>query len=388
MDRRILFVDDEPFFLTSMKRLFFSQEYETFYAESGQKALELLEDQPVDLVVSDMKMPEMDGYAFLRTVKQKYPDIIRMMLSGYSDERETIKALQDGTVKLFLTKPWESQQLLNTIERIFATSERLKEQNLLSFMNRTSLLPTIPAIYDHICELVEGDASLEQIASEIEQQDPAIAAKILQVSNSALWAVKTGSVKQAIMFLGLSNIKPIILATAVFDPKGLTASDRKIRGELWQRARLTNRSLCWVYNAGLQKKVPDTYSAAGLLHEVGRIAMLGELGTVYVKALEVDARKERETFGVSHLEVGGSLLSWWNLPLALVEAAMYYEDPLPEQSTHQELVAAVHLSHQAARLALRPDAVMPAATRAVLESFHMTEAGFIRFATEELRRET
>ena len=115
--------------------------------------------------------------------------------------------------------------------------------------------------------------------------------------------------------------------------------------------------------------------------------MLGELGTVYVKALEVDARQEREAFGVSHLEVGGSLLSWWNLPLALVEAAMYYEDPLPEQSTHQELVAAVHLSHQAARLALRPDAVMPAATRAVLESFHMTEAGFIRFATEELRRE-
>jgi len=325
MSRRLLFVDDEPFFLKAMQRLFHRKNFETYFAESGQAALELLEKQPVDIVVSDTRMPEMDGYAFLRAARKKHPDMVRMMLSGYSDERETIKALQDGTVTLYLTKPWDNQELISTIESVFATTERLREKQLLSFMNRTSRLPTLPAIYAHICSLLDSDASLEKIASEIEKKDPAMAAKILQVTNSALWGVKTGSVKQAILFLGLANIKPIIMATSVFEQKGSSSQEKRAGEVLWQRARLTHRAFYWIYNTVLRKKVPENYSAAGLLHEVGRIALLGELGARYLDAIDFASSKERDCFGLSHLEVGGSLLAWWNLPHALVEAALYYE---------------------------------------------------------------
>ena len=114
--------------------------------------------------------------------------------------------------------------------------------------------------------------------------------------------------------------------------------------------------------------------------------MLGEIGERYFGAVDFDSVRERELFGFSHLEVGGSLLAWWNLPHALVEAAMYYEEPLSGQIVEQELVAAVHLAHQAAVLALNPNAAMSSVTRSVLEMLKMLEPVFCQFAKEELIR--
>lgn len=113
--KRILLVDDEPAILRSLQRLLRRRGYETLTAESGVAALAMLETASVDVIVSDMRMPNMNGAEFLARARSLYPDVIRILLTGYSDMECTIKAINDGGIYGYLSKPWDGDQLLNLI---------------------------------------------------------------------------------------------------------------------------------------------------------------------------------------------------------------------------------------------------------------------------------
>jgi len=121
MHRRILFVDDEIHILKSLTRVFIDTDYQIFTANSGANALSILRDQEVDLIVSDMRMPNMDGYELLYKVKTEYPDIQRVILSGYADEKLIYKALQQNIAKYYISKPWENDKLIKLMDQIFET---------------------------------------------------------------------------------------------------------------------------------------------------------------------------------------------------------------------------------------------------------------------------
>ena len=102
----VLFVDDEERVLKSLKRGLISEPYRALFASGGKQALEILEVEPVQVIVSDMKMPEMNGLELLQEVAQKYPDIIRLVLSGYSHTSTVIAAVNEGQIFRYITKPW------------------------------------------------------------------------------------------------------------------------------------------------------------------------------------------------------------------------------------------------------------------------------------------
>ncbi len=106
--KKIPIVDDEVQILKALSRVFFDTDYAIFTAESGQAALSLLEQHEIDLVISDMRMPLMDGYELLSKVKETYPDIIRIILSGYADESTVFKAILHNIAKFYLLKPWHN----------------------------------------------------------------------------------------------------------------------------------------------------------------------------------------------------------------------------------------------------------------------------------------
>ena len=116
MDKRILIVDDEESVLNTLKRLFRKLPYEIFSALSGQEALAILAEQSVDLIISDMRMPEMSGAEFLSLAKDKCPLTERILLTGYSDMESTVKAINDGGIFGYLSKPWDANQLLSLVE--------------------------------------------------------------------------------------------------------------------------------------------------------------------------------------------------------------------------------------------------------------------------------
>lgn len=106
-ERTILFVDDEEKILKSLERGLLDETYHTLFATSGKEALEILEQEEVHVIVTDMRMPEMSGIDLLRIVKEKYPHIVRLVLSGYTQVGTLLTAINQGEIYKFLTKPWK-----------------------------------------------------------------------------------------------------------------------------------------------------------------------------------------------------------------------------------------------------------------------------------------
>lgn len=136
---KILFVDDEINILSSMKRLFRREGYGIFTAESGKDGLEILENNDIDVIVSDMRMPEMSGAEFLAIAYQKWPDTTRILLTGFSDVTATIDAINKGKIYCYISKPWEDEQLKVTVSNAlrsrFLEQERVRLEKLTQEQN-------------------------------------------------------------------------------------------------------------------------------------------------------------------------------------------------------------------------------------------------------------
>lgn len=113
----LLFVDDEPNILSSLRRLFRQHSYKIFIANGGQEGLEILEKETIDLVISDMRMPVMDGAVFLTHVKARWPDTIRLLLTGYADIQSTIDAINRGEIYRYITKPWNDNDIVLVVKQ-------------------------------------------------------------------------------------------------------------------------------------------------------------------------------------------------------------------------------------------------------------------------------
>ena len=115
--RTVLFVDDEEKILRSLRRALFDEPYETLFANSGKEAIEILKRDDVHVIVTDLRMPEMSGLKLLRIVKEEYPYIIRLILSGYAEINTLLSAINKGEILRFITKPWKSGGEFKTIIR-------------------------------------------------------------------------------------------------------------------------------------------------------------------------------------------------------------------------------------------------------------------------------
>lgn len=353
MLKRILFVDDEAQILRSITRLFMDTEYEVLTAESGADALDILEGEQVDVIVSDMKMPKMTGYELLSQVKKRFPNIVRIILSGFSDERIVFDALQKNIAKLYILKPWENTVLINTIEKVFQIENVLRNnEKVLKLVNNAEELPTIKTSYQKIINVIESDSEIYKIVEAIEA-DNSIVIKLLHIVNSSYYAVKTGSIKRAVAYLGLDNIKNIVIASAFIDGLSFNSKDNKRLEQLWEHAFIANRIISIIYNEFLNKKIPETEMNAGLLSNVGIIFMIHSFHDKYMEIFEEVEKNnaniielENKAFGTNHQEIGGYLLQWWDIPLPIVEAALYHHDPFNQNVINKQIVFAAHIAEK------------------------------------------
>lgn len=111
----VLCVDDEPSILSALRRLFRPQGYRVLLAEGGAAGLEVLAAESVDLVICDMRMPEMDGVQFLEQVRERWPAVMRILLTGYADINSTIAAINRGEIHRYIAKPWDDQEILLSV---------------------------------------------------------------------------------------------------------------------------------------------------------------------------------------------------------------------------------------------------------------------------------
>ncbi len=133
---RILLVDDEANILTALRRLFRPLGYQVFTAGGGKEGLALMEDEPIDVVISDMRMPEMNGAQFLKAVHERWPDTVRVLLTGYADVQSTVDAINQGQIYRYIAKPWEDQDMLMAVRQALDYRNLVRERGELLVLTR------------------------------------------------------------------------------------------------------------------------------------------------------------------------------------------------------------------------------------------------------------
>lgn len=178
---QILFVDDERAILSSLRRIFRSSSYKVHVACSGAEGIELLEKNDIDLVVSDMRMPEMDGAALLSTVAERWPSTERMLLTGYSELSSAIDAINQGKISRYLTKPWDDSEIVTCVEQTLQNKRLVEEKERLERLTAKQNKELLDLNENLEEKVALRTREIEKAQSEIREQ----AEKLLE-SNSSL----------------------------------------------------------------------------------------------------------------------------------------------------------------------------------------------------------
>src|SRR3569833_1087825 len=269
MKKRILFVDDEAPLLNGLRvRLHrLRDKWDMHFVESGALALQVLEGSHCDVVVTDMRMPGMDGAELLRIVRDRWPDTLRIVLSGYSEAQQVVRLVP--CAHQYYNKPCEAGQLENLIDRCLQLHELLRHPTLRAVVGRVCKLPAMPQVYARLQGLLASDATSVRDVAALIASDAAITAKVLQLVNSAFFrlARRITNVEQAVNHLGFGAIRNLVISAEIFSrwPGPDTRSVlniEKLQSHVHQVAAVAR---------ALAKGTPraDDALLAGLLHDIG-----------------------------------------------------------------------------------------------------------------------
>jgi HD-like signal output (HDOD) protein/CheY-like chemotaxis protein len=335
--KTLLFVDDESKVLQGLQRQLRSMrnDWDMHFSEGAKKALEFMATKPVDVIVTDMMMPEMDGAELLTEVSRRHPNTVRIVLSGHAEREAVLRLI--GPAHQYLSKPCDAEELRTAVGRAFALRDLLSSEQLKQLATRIKCLPSLPALYQQLTdELNKEDSSMERIG-EIISRDIAMTAKILQLVNSAFFGLPQpiSSPTEAVMYLGLSTVRSLVLSLQVFSqfksPPLPGFSLDALANHCWVTGVLARR-VAKVQSRDM--KMMDQCFLAGLLHDVGRIILAAGLPEQYAKVWNAAGKQgaslwqaEQAEFGATHADVGAYLIGLWGLPSTIVEAVAFQHCP-------------------------------------------------------------
>ncbi len=334
--RRVLFVDDDVEILEGLQQGMrrHRRKWRVALASGAEEALAELDREPVDVVVSDMRMPGMDGADLLGEVRRRHPAVIRMVLSGYAEREASLRLV--SVAHQFFSKPLSIDQLERALDRSYRLRELIESTAIRELVGGIRKLPAAPKIYTQLNQLLaRSDVDANRVAALI-SRDVALAGKLLQLANSSFFApaLPMSSVQRAVVRLGFQLVRELALSAQLFDdarhrslPDNFCVDCLQARAVL--AARLARSMLGADRGGGA-----DSAAAAALLHGVGQLLLATHHGRAYAALLKDAADDprplavvERERLGASAGEVGAYLLSLWGLPLEVVEAVAHCAEP-------------------------------------------------------------
>jgi HD-like signal output (HDOD) protein len=358
--RRILFVDDEPMVLKGLQRTLrkMRDEWEMTFASSSKQALDILGSETYDVIVSDLRMPEMDGAQLLAEVKNKHPEVVRIILSGQVEQETTFKSVQ--LAHQSLSKPCDADILKHKLNKLFALRNLLADESIKRIVSQTETLPSLPAVYTEIIsELQSPDPSVQKVG-DIIVNDLAMAAKILQVVNSAFFGLvrKISNPKEAVMLLGTETIKALVLSVKIFSEFNQKKFAWFNFDDLFNHSMSVSMFTQTITKEEhLDQNLVNHSLMAGMFHDLGKLILVTNFQAPYQKLL-TEARQteqnlwdlENDFFGTSHAEIGAYLMGLWGLEYPVIEAIAYHHCPGKSLSNSTGLLTAVHFGDAFDRL--------------------------------------
>jgi putative nucleotidyltransferase with HDIG domain len=363
--RRILFVDDEQAILDGLRnRLRRKRDlWDMHFALGGKEALVKLADSSFDVLVTDMRMPGMDGATLLKEVQVRYPDVVRIVLSGHAEFEAALRAVP--VAHQFIAKPCDPGVLENVVERACQLQKLVSDAAVRAIVGRVSGLPAMPHIYSTLRRmLLDEHCAMSDIAAVI-KQDASIAAKLLQLVNSAFFRLSRplSRIEDVVGYLGLEAINRLVLAGELFDGKGESPEIRLFLRNLQRHSVVTATIASQLMT---EKRDREDAFVAALLHDIGHMLMAVHLPEHH-RAVIHRAEQENQSFhavelslfGVTHAEVGAYLLGIWGLPYFIVEAVANHHEPSRVGETKFGVLGAVHVSNALAHVLLDEAKIEP-----------------------------
>lgn len=325
---RILLVDDEPRVLEALERMVFELQdtWEIACAPGGREALDLLRSNDFDVVVSDMRMPGMDGAELLGEVHRTHRHVMRFVLSGQTDRGSALRASR--VAHQFLTKPCSAEALVDAIVRAHELNARIASPEVRALVNGIERLPSVPALYRDLQALIADDgANVDSVAGVI-SKDPAMAAKLLQLVNSGFFCrgARINDVRGAVVRLGLTVVSELVLLVGVFGSIDCAMTEAEIVAFQESAARAAR-----VAHAIAKPEDAADASTAALLGDIGRLVLACRSASAGPLEHEVRSR-----------DAGAYLLEMWGLPQGIVTAVASLDDLSLDPGRKLGLSATVH----------------------------------------------
>ncbi|QGG48294.1 HDOD domain-containing protein [Heliorestis convoluta] len=234
----VLFVDDEVNILQGLKRMLHGMrnQWALHFVSSGQDALSFLASTPVDVIISDLRMPGMDGVALLKMVQHHYPQVVRIILSGQADREQALRSLE--VAHQYLGKPCEPKALKNIIQQALMLRDFLKDPHLLRLVTGLKQLPSLPVLYLQLMDEMDSSDPSPKKIGHIISKDMAMTARILQFTNSAFLGLPhpVTNPSHAAVLLGLNTLRALVVTHHIFSTYEEKSDKAAFLSYLWQHS--------------------------------------------------------------------------------------------------------------------------------------------------------
>jgi len=311
-------------------------EWQMKFVESGVEALALMAESEFDVIVTDMRMPGMDGSQLLTETMARYPGTARIILSGQADQASVLRAVTPA--HQYLSKPCDAETLIATIARAFALRDTLSQEPLMRLVSQVTTLPSLPHVYTKLLEELQSEDASVQSVAELISQDVSMTAKVMQMVNSSFFGIprRVESPTQAATLLGLDLLKPLVLSAGIFSQFHADGLQGYSVDALMEHSLAVSHLAQQIAKSHSDnKELAEDVLLAGLLHDVGQLLLVANMQEQYGKTLALARENEiplcdaeLECLGATHADVGAYLLGLWGLANPIVEAVAFHHQPM------------------------------------------------------------
>ena len=352
--KRILFVDDDVNVLNGVRRGLHTMraEWQMDFVDNAANAMDILDSVRVDALVTDIRMRQMDGFQLLKETRNTYPQIVRIVLSGQTQQDALARSL--SSMHLFLSKPCDTELLKHRVRDILARGDEIRDETLKSLVAQLGGVPSLSLMFFELMKLFDAEKpDLEKIAQVI-SMDMGMSSTLLHFVNSGYFGPShvTSNPERAVRWLGLETVRELIVRNRLccsFDASGFEHFDVM---SLWSNSiSMATSARAIAVSHSKDAVLADDAFAAGLFHDIGQVVLASRLGHFYDSVIQRSMSRgepvwetERDMIGSTHAEVGAYLLGLWGMPDAVVNAVAQHHSTAYDGTEEFSALTALRLA--------------------------------------------
>jgi HD-like signal output (HDOD) protein/ActR/RegA family two-component response regulator len=350
-----VFVDDDDNVLDGLKRVLrpMRQTWDIDFVSGGPDALRLFDEKQYDLIVSDMRMPGMDGAELLATVRKRSPRTVRIILSGHSERENILKTVLPA--HQYYSKPAGPDDIKSMMDQVANVLTLLRKEHLKKLVSAIEALPCLPDYHSRLMTLIDAEhTSLEDIADLI-SKDIGMTTNVFKVVNSSFFGhpKEVSELTEAVWWLGLELLRALTLTGGLFASFKIPCSLQSFfKASMEHSLAVATAAKAISEIETTDKTAINASLLAGVLHDVGKLLLAYLEPGKYMEVLarsrnrEMDLSAiEEEFFGASHAETGGFFTGLWGMNLSVITAIAYHHRPLDSIAGGRIALLAVHAAN-------------------------------------------